>query len=254
MSAPVVKDKTHTPLRTVKVKASASPKQSSGSNSNRPHTTRSVSEKIPIEDMVSKGLDLAEVGIGLGVNIVARLGSILKDQVFDKFNGADMLSSVMSNMTAEQQPAAPQQNTVQAATSNGEAQQSTEQNYYLFNRLPLRPGDSFSLSFSVNNDSLSLEKTIKLALEPFVGETHGQQIAAEHLVITPSETVIAVVDFEKFVLSGRVAANLPADTYHGWVIVTAEQTYRIPVVLNVSAAQQYPTADAKTDTNESLTE
>ena len=121
MTASVTKDKRHTPLRTVKVRASASSKQSAaGKSTNRSTAVTGTQEKVPIEEMVNKGLDLAEVGIGLGVNIVARLGSILKDQVFDKFNGADMLNSVMSNTTPQQQHAKPQSHTEQTSTASAE--------------------------------------------------------------------------------------------------------------------------------------
>jgi hypothetical protein len=115
----------------------------------------------------------------------------------------------------------------------------------------LYPGDSFSLSFSVNNDSLSTEKTIKLTAEPFTGEVHGKQILTDQLAITPAETTIAVVDFEKFVLTGLIGADLPPDTYHGWIVVTADEAYRIPVILKLSVAQQRPPEQSTTDAVES---
>lgn len=252
MTASATKDKQHLPLRIVKVRASASTKPSTaGNNTGRSSAATDTQDQTPIEDMVNKGLDLAEVGIGLGVNIVARFGSILKNQVFDKFNGADMLSSVMSNAAPDQEQAGAQSHAEQASTTRVEQEQITEQSYYLFNRLLLYPGSRFSLSFSVNNDSLTSEKEIKLAVEPFVGEIHSAQIPTSQLTITPSETSIAVVDFEKFVLSGAIGADLPADTYHSWIVVTAEQTYRIPVVLNVSVAKQKPPEELQTDAAES---
>jgi len=256
MRASATKDKQSMPLRTVKVRASASARQSAKSdNTGRPSTgTEDAQDNTPIEDMVNKGLDLAEAGIGLGVNIVVRLGSILKDQVFDKFNSADMLSSVMSNTTPDQQQPGAQSHAGRRSATNVEQEQISEQSYYLFNRLPLYPGSRFSLSFSVNNDSLTSEKKIKLVVEPFVGELHNAQIPTNQLTVTPPETSIAAVDFEKFVLSGTIGEDLPADTYHSWIIVTAEQSYRIPVVLNVSAGHQRMPAKQQTDSTESHSE
>ena len=249
MTATVTKSKPKVTLRTVKVTAIGSRKKSP--NNGNKHNTASENsvpqDKINIEEMVNKGLDLAESGIGLGVNIVARLGTIFKDQVIDKLNDADILSSVMNNSTNSQA------NTENQRYANGQAhpeQTQTEedaqsadagQSYYLFNRLPLFPGSEAALSFSINNDSLTSEKEIQLQLENFVGEKQQLAMDASTFTVTPSKIAIAPVDFEKFVIKGKIPLEAPEDIYHGWVIVSEEQTYRIPVVLVVSKTQKTPT-------------
>ena len=203
--------------------------------------------------MVNKGLDLAETGIGLGVNIVARLGSIFKDQVFDKISTSEMLNSVISN-TSDSEPETEQayypEQTQAPAT---EQTATTEQISYLFNRLPLFPGSDVSLSFSINNDSLTSEKEIQLKIEPFVGETQQYNIDISAFSVTPSETAIAPVDFEKFVIKGKIPEDAPEDTYYGWIIVSEEQTYQIPVALVVSKAHDISTEQLATRTTDSPT-
>lgn len=245
MTVSSANEKQNRPLRIVKVKKDASSTESPV-NGNNGHSSKTTDpqENLSVEDMVNKGLDLAESGIGLGVNIVVRLSSILKGQVLDRFNAAEMLSSVMNNMKSDQQQAGTQDPIHQATADYAYQEQVSEQSYQLYNRLPLCPGDKFSLSFSVNNDSMDAEKAIKLEVAPFTGERHNSQIPANQLTITPAETLIAAADFEKFVLSGIVDPDLPVDTYHGWVMVKAEQEYRIPVVLEVSVAQQKPPAES----------
>jgi len=260
MTESATKPKSQAPLRVVKVTPiSAAYKSTTNSDSdNKKASDTTAQEKIPIEEMVNKGLDLAETGIGLGVNIVARLGSIFKDQVFDKINSSEMLNAAMSN-TSDSQPEAEQPyypEESQAPTSDQTA--TTDQSSYLFNRLPIFPGGHVSLSFSINNDSLSSKKEIKLKLEPFVGEAHQQSIDTGAFSVSPPETVIAPADFEKFVITGNIPKDAPEDTYYGWVIVSEQQTYQIPVVLMVSKAHDISTEQMTTQATEqqpeSLTE
>ncbi|MGD8569292.1 MAG: hypothetical protein PVJ39_14490 [Gammaproteobacteria bacterium] len=206
-----------------------------GSHNARPDTDEQ--ERIPFEDVVNRGLDLAETGIGLGVNIVARLGSIFKDQVFDKINTAEMLNTVMNSPEASQsQTGAPQPVPENQPPASSEST-AAEQTGYLFNRLPLYPGGNAYLSFSINNDSLTAAKHIELAVESFAGESHQHTIESSAFSLTPAKTAIAPADFEKFILMGTIPEDTPPDIYHGRVIVTETQTYRIPVVLVISRSQ-----------------
>lgn len=187
-----------------------------------------------IEVLLNKGLDLTEAGIGLGVNIVARLGTIFKDQVIEKLGGSEILGSMLAPSPTDyppQQPAPPPQAEESAPPAGG--QEMT----YLFNRLTLHPGDPISLSFSINNDSLDQPKKIRISVENFVGEAQKVVIDAGLFSVTPSRKTIAPVDFEKFILKGKIPEETPEDTYHGELIVLEAQKYRIPVILIVVNVQ-----------------
>src|SRR3972149_7434577 len=101
MTRTVTNGRGNTTLRTIKINADQGKKRAA---KNGRQTRDAAAEKagdhvqqngLPLEEIVNKGLDLAEAGIGMGFNIVMRLGTIFKDQVFDKINTSDMLSSVM---------------------------------------------------------------------------------------------------------------------------------------------------------------
>lgn len=252
MTESATKSRSQAPLRVVKVTPISAAKKSTTNSHSDDNSTRDTTsqDKVPIEEMVNKGLDLAETGIGLGVNIVARLGSIFKDQVFDKISSSEMLNSVISNTSDNQveaeQPHHPEE--TQAPTS--EQTENTEQISYLFNRLPLYSGSDVSLSFSINNDSLTSEKAIRLKIEPFVGEAQQYSIDINAFSVTPSQIAIAPVDFEKFVIKGKIPEDAPEDTYYGWVIVSEEQTYQIPVALVVSKAQNISTEQTSNQATE----
>ena len=255
MTESATKSKSQAPLRVVKVTPITAAKKSTAyeNGDNGSKGDAATQDKIPIEEMVNKGLDLAETGIGLGVNIVARLGTIFKDQVFDKISSSEMLSSVISNTSDRdnqpetEQPHYPEE--TQPPTT-GEQTENAEQISYLFNRLPLYSGSDVSLSFSINNDSLTSEKEIQLKIEPFVGQAQQYSIDVNAFSLTPSQIAIAPVDFEKFVIKGKIPEDAPEDTYYGWIIVSEEQTYQIPVALVVSKAQDIPSEQLTTQTTE----
>lgn len=199
---------------------------------------------VPIEEIVKKGLDIAEAGIGIGFNIATRLGGIFKEQFLERINSSEILRAV-----AGQQAAGPQQ-TPQAAEGRehhaGASQapptdEAMAPAYYLHNRLPLHQGGEAMISFSINNDSLLEEKTIRIAVEGFVGEARHVQLDAGTFAVVPAEISIAPADFEKFVLKGKIPYGLPADHYHGWLIVSEQEVYRIPVILAVSASDRTST-------------
>lgn len=202
------------------------------------------------EEVVNKGLDLAEAGIGIGFDVVTRLGSIFKGQVFDKIGSSGMLNPVMGNSAAShadnhrapETPPPYAQHGGQTGQPPGDTAQGggTAPAYYLFNRLPLSPGAGVTLSFSVNNDSLTADKIIRISVEGFVGETRQAVLDAGAFSVTPNEISIAPADFEKFVLRGIIPAMAPADNYHGWLVLSEQGEYRIPVVLSVSDSGQPP--------------
>lgn len=162
--------------------------------------------------ILAKGLDLAEAGVSLGVTIISRVG-VAAQQKFKE--GLDAAS------TAAAEPA-PQQGQAQA-----------EPEYGLTNRLPLAPGGTVRISFSVNNDSMTEPKKVELCVEGFAGDTQGGHLDPAQFTVKPAQKAIAPVDFEKFVLQGLVAADVPPDVYRGAVVVDSGSAFRIPVVLVV---------------------
>ncbi len=237
-------------LRTIKVKGHNEGKKTFADSKNEQNETGVQNQAedgvIQIEEIVNKGLDLAEVGVGLGVNIASRLGSIFKDQVFEKLNTTGIVDSVMSNIATGQQDEKvygdinnqqfeerpPAQNVTEPATTEN------QQSYYLYNRLTLLPGCKLSLSFSINNDSLISTKKIGITVDKFIGDTHHDELDSSLFSVIPDKTEIAAADFEKFILKATIPADSSADTYRGWINVEEQQTYRIPVVLLISIAQQ----------------
>lgn len=195
-----------------------------------------------IEDIMQRGLNIAEVSIGLGVNFVSRMSSILKDQVIDKIKSAQILTPEMSSPPPASQYYNHQENEQQASPETTQASNSDE-TLYLINRLSLFPADSVSISFSINNESLSAEKKIQISIEDFVGTTQKFSIAAENFTVTPLEKIIAPMDFDKFVFNGTIPEKAQEDTYNGGIIVREEQEYRIPIVLVVSRRQYQQTQE-----------
>lgn len=248
MADTATKSRSQVRLHTVKVTPISAGKKSAdnngghssangASNAKGARPDHDPQERIPFEDVVNRGLDLAETGIGLGVNIVARLGTIFKDQVFDKINTADMINTVMNSAQTDQPRGEAQQSAPPTQPAPDSESTAAEPAGYLFNRLALYPGGNAYVSFSINNDSLTAAKHIELTVESFMGEATQYTIDSTAFSLTPAKTAIAPADFEKFVLTGSIPGDTPPDIYHGRVIVTETQTYRIPVVLVISRSQ-----------------
>jgi hypothetical protein len=163
--------------------------------------------------ILAKGLDLAEAGVSLGVTIISRVGVAAQQKLKEGLDAAS---------TAAAEPAPPQQEQAQA-----------EPEYGLTNRLPLAPGGTVRISFSVNNDSMTEPKKVELRVEGFAGDTQGGHLDPAQFTVKPAQKTIAPVDFEKFVLQGLLAADVPPDVYRGAVVVDSGSAFRIPVVLVV---------------------
>lgn len=172
-------------------------------------------------DLLSKGLDLAEAGLSLGLTVASTLGSAAQQKILDK------MMEVAGADSAPPAPAAPSAGT---PTQGAPAAASP---FGITNRLQLTPGASVSISFSINNDSATAPKQVALHVEPFSGERTGAMLPPAALSVSPEAAAIAPMDFEKFVLRGAIPDTSPADIYHGSIAVTAETAMRIPVVLVV---------------------
>jgi hypothetical protein len=209
--------------------------------------------------IVSKGLDLAESGLSVGLALVDRLGNLAQQtldgvvaQRRERDGGAPYRwppasAGVASPAGGAQAPpgsrpfddtGAPQHDASPDAPEQPTApMQAQEPAYCITNRLPLRAGESVRVSFSVNNDSADRPKAIALQVEGFIGETTGTALDADGFRVEPERVSIAPMDFEKLILTGRLPAGVPADIYRGRVLIAADQALEIMVRLAVSAAE-----------------
>lgn len=199
----------------------------------RPHTFKD--DKSQVEDLWSrtdqiasifgKGLDLVEAGIGLGINVINKLGE-----------------QIVLKMPKAEQPDPGHYYTPQEAMGpfyqeeprfSAEASAPTK-DFRVMNRIPIFPGSPVQVSFSINNDSPSSSKKLHLDIQGFVGEVQKFQLDAQKFSIKPEDQVIAPMDFEKFILRGSIPPEAPADNYNGWIVVSGEEKFNILVTLIVT--------------------
>lgn len=167
--------------------------------------------------ILAKGLDLAEAGVSLGATILNRVSVAAQQKIREGLDAAGRPQSAPPDTPEE--PVEP-----------GEAEAA----YGLVNRLPLTPGGEVSISFSINNDSMTEVRKVEFKVQGFAGETRQAAIDAATFAVKPAQKTIAPVDFEKFVLKGVVPETIPPDVYRGVVVVRSDKDLFIPVVLVVT--------------------
>lgn len=167
--------------------------------------------------IIVKTLDLAEAGLSLGITVLTRAGAAAQEALTER--GAE--SPAVGPEAAYAPPDAA------GATAGG------EEAFFLTNRLPLVPGGTARVSFSITNDSLVEPKRVQLRVTEFVGEYEGLRIDASAFTVRPARKTIAPADFEKFVLAGELPGAAPPDVYRGAVIVGSTDEMSIPVRLLV---------------------
>jgi F0F1-type ATP synthase membrane subunit c/vacuolar-type H+-ATPase subunit K len=170
-------------------------------------------------DLLGKGLDLAEAGLSLGLTVASTLGGAAQQKIFEKMMDAASAEPTPSPAAAPMTTPAPE----------------APPPFGITNRLRLAPGMAVSISFSINNDSAAAPRQVALRVEPFTGERTGALLPPACLSVSPTDTTIAPMDFEKFVLRGAIPETSPADIYRGSIAVTAADSMRIPVLLVVEA-------------------
>lgn len=182
-----------------------------------------------VGSLLSKGLDLAEAGLNLGVTLVSRVGVAAQHQILERVMAqAGEAAAAAAPQAAEAEPA-PAPAPVAAAPA------AESESYGITNRLPLVPGGEVRVSFSINNDSMEAPKKVALSVEGFVGDAHGRRLNPAGFAIRPAKKTIAPMDFEKFVLEGVLPPKAPPDVYRGWIVVASDNALRIPVWLVVSS-------------------
>jgi hypothetical protein len=172
-------------------------------------------------DILNKTLDLAEIGMNLSLSLITTMSTIAQDKIVQR-------------MTQPMAPADPQE------MPQAGAPQATEPRappvYGITNRLRLVPGGPATISFSVNNESVSEPKQVTLHVEGYAGDRSGRFLPADMLRVVPASGTIQPMDFEKFVLEGTIPADAVPDTYRGAVVVASDDVIRIPIWLAIDAA------------------
>ena len=111
--------------------------------------------------ILAKGLDLAEAGVSLGVTIISRVGVAAQQKIREGMDAAS------AGQGSRQPPEAEQY------SHSGSSAPEAEPSYGITNRLPLVPGGTVRISFSVNNDSMTEPKKVELRIEGFTGDSLG---------------------------------------------------------------------------------
>ena len=184
---------------------------------------------------MTKGLDLAEAGLSLGINLVERFGATIQDQVSSRLAQArDALAGTAAGPV--QAPAAPESQAAPRPQPEASARAPSVAAFSgVVNRLPLFPGSPVHVSFSINNDSPDVPRRVQVRLEGLTGEVTGTPFNAGELAVEPGTREIAPMDFEKFVITGIVPMGLKSDAYSGWIVVSGQHQLRIPLRLVITA-------------------
>jgi len=185
-----------------------------------------------VGSVVSKLLELAEAGVDLGNNFLSLLNSLAQNQLKETANSGDGAYGVASHHGVPEGAAAgpaPRPEAAEEAAAPG-----PDAGYCIINRLPLPPGGPVQVSFSINNDLPRKKRKLHVAAGGFVGAVHGFELDDRSFSVQPAEKTIAPMDFEKFVLKGKIPKDAPEDSYNGWVNVDGDEDMKIPVVLVVT--------------------
>lgn len=182
-----------------------------------------------IGTILSKGLDLAEAGIGLGINLIGKFGSMAQDQVIGNI-AKTVMPGQWGRQNAPERPAAPAYRRNEDEPDGPVADSSM----CIVNRRPLFPGSAVEISFSINNDSPTHARKVHIEIDGFTGSAHGCNIPSELFSIRPADIEIAPMDFEKFVLTGAIPQDAPEDSYNGWLRLAGEEGLKMPVILIVT--------------------
>jgi hypothetical protein len=168
--------------------------------------------------LMTKGMDLAETGFSLGINMIDRFAKVGPGGIFN----------VRPQATSQQEEHNPPE---------GEAphqQTKSDSGLIIVNSLRIFPGTTATITFSLNNDSVDSPKSVILSVDGFNGQSTGAQIDSSTFSITPRKQTIAPADFEKFTIQGPVPMNIPADTYTGFLKISGDEEASIPVAVIIS--------------------
>lgn len=180
-----------------------------------------------VGSIFNKSLDLVETGIGLGINLITKLGSVAQEQIAEKISGRQN--------PAYGQTAAETERQYQGEPGHGGGEPSEQKgNFCVVNRLPLFPGSDVHIPFSINNDSPLSAKKLHLHVEGPGAEHFGMPFGSGLFSVRPDNVVIAPMDFEKLILTGTIPADAPSGSYSGWIVISGDEEFRIPATLTVT--------------------
>jgi len=195
-----------------------------------PETGNELRERLDrLGDIVARGFDLAEAGMSLGLTLLTTVGAAAQKKILEPVMESALASAF--NMSGQAAAAPPTPPPAAAAAQSTPDIPAGPAEYIIVNRLPLARGAPFAVSFSISNDDALAEKPVSLSVEPLTGERSGVTLPLQFITVMPQQAVIAPMDFEKFSLRGALPPELPADRYHGFVLV--DGAVRIPVLLSV---------------------
>lgn len=170
-----------------------------------------------LSSLVGKGFQLVEAVIDLGIQMIDSVGVVAQRVVVDRLVPP-------SGTGAPAPPSAP-----------APATAAIPSELVVSNRVPVYPGGEARVPFSLNNDSETQGRRVRLHLIGFKGIRTGMILDAAGFSVSPSEREIAPMDFEKFVVRGLIPPNALPDAYDGFVVVSGEDELQIPLRLFVSA-------------------
>lgn len=216
-----------------KKKAAVRNRKQTAKRAQKPYQNDSRTESGELSQfgsIMNKSLELAQTSINLGLNLVQKFGSAIQDDFLRKI--ADAGRSVLS---AKQPAGAAQGNepSYPDSPASSETEQNPASSGVITNRLPLFPGSSVYIPFSINNEMAAETRTVRLHLEGFAGELTGEELKVDHFSISPASKKIAPLDFEKFVISGTLPINCQGDAYCGFIVVAGAEPMKIPVKIVV---------------------
>jgi hypothetical protein len=211
--------------------------RSTGKKSTAKKTTKrpkpqAAEPESQLSTLVAKSIDLAEAGLSLGLNLVQKLGGSLQHDLADKFARAKDAFVNTSTATADRQSPEP-------AETAGPAEEPAHAAYFagVVNRLPLFPGSPVHVSFSINNDAPDQPKKVSLRLSALTGELTGKALPPSTCTVKPGTSVIAPLDFDKFVITGTIPIDTKGDAYCGFIEARGQEELQIPLRLIVTASE-----------------
>ena len=146
-------------------KAAAPPKETKA-----PPAKPSPRPSPQMGSLVSKVMELADAGVGLGINVISLLNTLARSQVA----GA---------APAEQQP---QDDERRPAPPEDAPHAEAPRNYCIVNRRPIHPGGAVQVSFSINNDLPDAPKKLHVTTQGFVGAARGFSLDGAGFSVKPS--------------------------------------------------------------------
>lgn len=215
-------------------KAKRKGKSAQGVSSGRPSTEDQQGRTEQLGTILNRTLDLVEASIGLGANLVAMLGTLAQEQIAVKTTGDEGPESGPYRSSQEYAGADAGSPFYQEESGPAAKQVDPTNKLRVTNRQPLSPENPVRLSFSINNDS-SAPMKLRLDVEALVGENNGFHMERNTFSVRPAEKTISPMDFEKFILTGKIPKKVPTDYYNGWIRVSGEEDFKIPVTLIVTS-------------------